>query len=630
MYAFVASLGKLLKLNTERDFPDNFNQTKRRMVIPLYQREYKWTDEKICGLIHDIYSRDKFLGNIIMDELNDHYEIADGQQRITTCLLILICLFNHFQGSPFEQESIKQYVMPIDGKPVLINDSIGDFISENTGTISITIDDEKDCFCQKGDFIRAYNSIDTLVNSIADKGEISAFKRKLLDCEFLVLVNDRHTNSNPIEQVFLDINEKAKLLDPEDIFKGHCFERYSEEYYQRLREDWVKLKKTAIAFGKFGVKDLSEYLYLFILETQTDDIVDSISKYLIIAGKHFLDNKTMDQIAALLQEMIQFGEAATELCDSIGRDVYRFIDICPDGEKYKDTGDHLVLKQMFSGILLFSDAIYQKLPVLFFLLKLNTDEELRQMLSFDSFKRMVTNLYIYNFTFAFFSNQKKSKKLIDHSLRNVLCSPERSSSAIIQAAKQLRTLEIDRAAIRDGNRKPVLFFVDSVIDNYVAQDNWIKEIYYDSALCAYNLEHLVIPDDRRRRVTWTGHDYQFDISLPSDFVLKNKKTQANFVVLDRELNRQLGRKDIIQKITEITNWYAARSQSIPNHIQLYIDHIKSCGKYDELVALKESAAVKDVVEPVYFEFLMEYFSEGKQGVLSQLVQEKFKNSFKNE
>ena len=102
------------------------------------------------------------------------------------------------------------------------------------------------------------------------------------------------------------------------------------------------------------------------------------------------------------------------------------------------------------------------------------------------------------------------------------------------------------------------------------------------------------------------------------------------MVLDRELNRQLGRKDIIQKITEITNWYAARSQSIPNHIQLYIDHIKSCGKYDELVALKESAAVKDVVEPVYFEFLMEYFSEGKQGVLSQLVQEKFKNSFKNE
>ena len=116
MYAFVTSLGKLLKLNTEKEAPNNFVQTKRKMVIPLYQREYKWPNEKICGLINDINLRDKFLGNVIMDELDDRYEIADGQQRITTCLLILIGLYNYHQGSPLEQENIKQYIMPINNR----------------------------------------------------------------------------------------------------------------------------------------------------------------------------------------------------------------------------------------------------------------------------------------------------------------------------------------------------------------------------------------------------------------------------------------------------------------------------------------------------------------------------------
>ena len=629
MYAFVASLGNLLKLNTEKDIPNNFNQNKRRMVIPLYQREYKWPDEKICGLINDINSRDKFLGNIIMDELDDHYEIADGQQRITTCLLTLICLFNHFQGSPLEQESVRQYIMPVNGNPVLKNDSIGDFIYENEGALSISINDMQDCYCQKNDFIRAYNIIESLINRISDKGEISTFKRKFLDCEFLVLVNDRHTNSNPIEQVFLDINEKAKLLDPEDIFKGHCFEKYSEEFYQKLRDNWIELKKVAIVFKNFGFKDLSEYLYLFILETQNTDIVNNITKDLTIAGRHFLDNKTMDQIEALLQEMIQFGKAASVLRDNIEKDTYRFTDICPDSERFKDTGDHLVLKRMFSGMLLFSDAIYQKLPVLYFIYKLTTDEELRLTLTHDAFKRIITNLYIYNYVFAFFSNQKKSKKLIDHSLRDVLGSPTRSISAIIKATKDLRNAEIENAVLKDCNRKSMLFFVDSVLDYYVAQDNWLKDIYYDSSLCRFNLEHLVIPDDRRRRITWIGSDQSFDIVLSKDLVTKYKKVQSNFVVLDRELNRQIGRKDIVHKISEITNWYAAHSQPVPNHIQLYINHVKSCGKYNELAALKENAATQDVVKHIYYEFLNEYFSEENQNVLCQLVQQEFKNAFKN-
>ena len=67
---------------------------------------------------------------------------------------------------------------------------------------------------------------------------------------------------------FIDINEKAQLLDVEDIFKGHCFEIFSPEFYSNLRDTWVNLKKCAVGFKKFGIKTLGDYIYLFLLEVQ--------------------------------------------------------------------------------------------------------------------------------------------------------------------------------------------------------------------------------------------------------------------------------------------------------------------------------------------------------------------------
>ena len=85
MRAFVTRVCDFFKLDTGKaDIEKNFREDKRELRIPLYQREYKWENEKIRALILDIKRQHKFLGNIILDEVVDCYEIADGQQRITT------------------------------------------------------------------------------------------------------------------------------------------------------------------------------------------------------------------------------------------------------------------------------------------------------------------------------------------------------------------------------------------------------------------------------------------------------------------------------------------------------------------------------------------------------------------
>ena len=158
----------------------------------------------------------------------------------------------------------------------------------------------------------------------------------------------------------------------------------------------------------------------------------------------------------------------------------------------------------------------------------------------------------------------------------------------------------------------------------------MTDIYYDDALCTSNLEHLVIPDNQRRWVTWIGNGQHFEMTLTKEFVSKYKKTQANFVLIDRDLNGQMGREDIVTKISKIQEWYNNRSISIPTHVQLYISQVVSCSKYSELVSLKESGAPREIVEPVYFEFLNEYFSEVKQEELNSSIERKFKDAFKNE
>ena len=130
MKSFITTLERVLKLNTENNGVDsNFNQDKRRLVIPLYQREYRWITEQVETILRDVNFRDKFLGLIILDEKNKYYEIVDGQQRLTTCLISLIALYNSYAGSSMEQELILPYIM-FDGKLTVENDSVSEYFKK--------------------------------------------------------------------------------------------------------------------------------------------------------------------------------------------------------------------------------------------------------------------------------------------------------------------------------------------------------------------------------------------------------------------------------------------------------------------------------------------------------------------
>lgn len=84
------------ELNVFKSFKNNLFNTKDKYIIPLYQRDFAWSDTEINQLIEDINgvdSNEKYcIGSLVVYKRNNTYEVIDGQQRLTTLYLLLSCL----------------------------------------------------------------------------------------------------------------------------------------------------------------------------------------------------------------------------------------------------------------------------------------------------------------------------------------------------------------------------------------------------------------------------------------------------------------------------------------------------------------------------------------------------------
>ena len=620
MISFVITIAALFSMDSGLGQDINFKQNKRRLVIPVYQREFKWDNERIISLLSDISQNSKFIGNTILDETEETYEIVDGQQRLTTCFLTLIALFNHYQGHRLEQDMIKQKLIPF-GKILLENDSVGNYLELEEDKFDLKISEDSDLYDQKDDFNRAYRFIEDYVNSLGSNTRINDFKQKLLDSKMLILINNQHDRSHPVEQLFLDINEKAQLLKVEDIFKGHCFEKYDAPLYSYLRNKWVTLKQNASLFKKYGFEDTSEYIYTYLLETDNS----SLPKNLTVSGKHYIEEKTMDETDDLLSSMISFGEKVNQFYKDLKLTSYRFENLCRHSSEYRNTNDHLGLKQMSLAVLELKGAIYQKLPLMYFVQFILNNESLPGIIRHDELKKIITNLYVYTYLFVL-SGEKKSKAGIDHRVRDALNMENPIANTII-AAKYLRNNYLERFSVQDTYPFEKLSFICSTTDNYDSNTNWLPLIYsYENN---HNLEHFIIPDNKRKVLTWKTESEEYDISLPAMLVKRYKKHVVNQLVMNKELNGLLEHYDIVYKIETIKTWYSDRQTPVPKHIHSTISAIERMPEYIDLKDAKEQNKDKVSVEIKYRAFLSAYFDQSIIDQNKHRIEDQFKDAFRN-
>lgn len=215
----------------------------RQYVIPAYQRKISWNPHNMQILLKDVSSGPKFLGIVLLSTSNyKTFEIIDGQQRITSILMILECLKKKNRGIEI---NLCEFV----------NKSFEEYNSVLSSEFIVTKDDVEKV--EESDYLRQFETYKNLwlcvVNFIEQlkEEEMAALEEHLLDSCMCVLLSKVDPDSNESYRLcvdyFIDINNKSEHLNSIEILKAYAFrENYkiSTTQWEEIQRNENKLKST--------------------------------------------------------------------------------------------------------------------------------------------------------------------------------------------------------------------------------------------------------------------------------------------------------------------------------------------------------------------------------------------------
>lgn len=276
--------------SSEKGFLTEHN--KQFYNIPGYQRGYKWTSKQVSKLLQDIHHfkplGDKFycVQNITLVPKDDNkFNVVDGQQRLTTMVLILSNLgkIDLINGKiKFPENSIRKRT----------NDFLNEFIMVNNEPLLeyTTWDKFKDNNAnydhQDIHFLfKAYMTIyDWLVNENINKEK---FANKLLQhVKFIT----NHIESEKEELVFGNLNSKRIFLDGADLVRAILITRVTKEdelsaektikYIVRTNERRVRIGWQLDELNKWWSNEIKQQYYdSWIRLPQASDVDFNINRH---------------------------------------------------------------------------------------------------------------------------------------------------------------------------------------------------------------------------------------------------------------------------------------------------------------------------------------------------------------
>src|SRR6266851_3294816 len=233
-------------------------------IVPDYQREYVWTEKEVQQLLDDIEEQldvDERREYFIRTELvsptaqKSHYEVIDGQQRLTTFFLLLCALRERFQGEP-------QYPLFTGLLATSYTDSGGNLRTslkldpryENAGElmnriVAIGADPETTRAKIAAAGISRFGSLENLLNAYGTihsylggayktVAELRQYWGYLANSVVFIQIS---TDVSSALKIFETINERGIGLNSMDLLKNLLFTQVRPEEFTRLKDEWKKV-----------------------------------------------------------------------------------------------------------------------------------------------------------------------------------------------------------------------------------------------------------------------------------------------------------------------------------------------------------------------------------------------------
>lgn len=213
-------------------------------IIPIYQRNYAWSQDEISLLINDILeareknmSKNYYIGSLIVYKRDGDYEVIDGQQRLTTLKLLLIYYNKYYEKS----ENINLKFEHRDDS----NQSFNNLSLENT-SIKNTIE-------QGFEFIKQHEKLKNLKSEFFD----------FLLNQVVILRTEVPQDTN-LNHYFEIMNNRGEQLEKHEVLKA----RLMDKIYQNNKE----ITKENYLFGLIwdACADMSTYAIKHFLHSNNE------------------------------------------------------------------------------------------------------------------------------------------------------------------------------------------------------------------------------------------------------------------------------------------------------------------------------------------------------------------------
>ena len=234
-------------------------------IVPDYQREYVWTDKEVHQLLEDIgeqidagTTREYFIGTVLVSptDQKNHYEVIDGQQRLTTFFLLLCALRHLLQQEP-EAQHLNRLIsdsytgstgivtrLKLDPRYESAAEVMAKVVEINGDPVAVRSGVQASGIASFGSLENLINAYSTLYRYLKDNYDDAA---KLKKYWFYLATNvvfiQISTDVSSALKIFETINERGVGLNPMDLLKNLLFTQVKQTQFTQLKDEWKKITK---------------------------------------------------------------------------------------------------------------------------------------------------------------------------------------------------------------------------------------------------------------------------------------------------------------------------------------------------------------------------------------------------
>lgn len=233
-------------------------------IVPDYQREYVWTDKEVQQLLEDIdeqidvgSDKEYFVGMILVSpgSQKNHFEVIDGQQRLTTFYLLLCALRHRFKGTP-QHQAINGLIsasfatkdgeiktsLKLEPRYENADELMQCLVAQDDEPANVRIAVQQSGIAQFGSLDNLLNAYGTVYRYLLDNYEDQASLKKLWG--YLannVVFIQISTDVSSALKIFETINERGVGLNPMDLLKNLLFTQVNPTEFTKLKNEWKKI-----------------------------------------------------------------------------------------------------------------------------------------------------------------------------------------------------------------------------------------------------------------------------------------------------------------------------------------------------------------------------------------------------